>query len=478
MSEKSIKKSLFWKLLEKILVQGVNLLVQIILARILFPEDFGNLAIIVAIINYAAIFVQSGVSTVIIRQKEINDKDISTLFISSITFALFLYVLLFFLSPLISHFYKTDELIWPLRVLSIILFLNSINAIQIGIYSRNMEFKKMFIRSVIAVPISGAVGIFMAIKGFGLWSLVVHNLLNMFLIIVIMAFDKTTRFKISFSFSSFKKLYSFTSKIILTGVITGGSDLLRTLIIGREYSSEELAYFDKAYTYSNYATQIAGQSVTSVMLPSFSKVRENKDQLKDLARRSISMSAFVMFPILLGVAAISRPFVLTVLTDKWEPCIPFLMVFCVLRMPSFISSIDKQVYYAVGKSEINLFYELAFLVCNISALLICLRLGVIWIAVGIAVVEWLGCLSLFFVSSKIYGYILLERLKDTWKPLVSSILMFSACYITGFFIDNLIIKLAIEIVIGIVVYFGLSLLFKDDNLFIILKMFRRRKKDD
>ena len=475
-SKRKVAGSLIWKTLEKIFVQGVNLLVQIVLARILLPDDFGNLAIIVAITNYAAIFVQSGISTAIIQRKDINGKDISTLFLSSMGFALLLYVILFFASPLISSIYKTDQLIWPLRVLSLILFLNSINAVQTGIYSRNMEFKKIFLRSIIAVPVSGMVGILLAIGGYGIWSLVVHNLLNMFIIVIVMAFDRKIWFKISFSISSFKKMYSFTGKIILTGIITGGGDLIRTLLIGKKYSSEDLAYYDKAYTYSGYATQIVGQSISSVMIAPFSRLQDDKEELKKMARKSIVASAFVMFPILLGIASVAKPLIIVLLTDKWLPSYQFLMLFCVLRMPSFISNVDKHVYYALGKSEINLFYEIAYLIFNIGVLFFTIQLGTIYIALGVTLAEWIGCFILFLISYKTYGYSFLERFKDLWKPLLNSCVVFLASYFIGMINLNIYIKLFIQIIMGVLAYFLMIFLTKDKTYVSIINLFKKRRR--
>lgn len=474
MISNKVVRALMWKLLERIAVQGINLIVQIVLARVLLPADFGNLAIIVAIINYAAIFVQSGVSTVIIQRKDITDLDISTLFLSSMFFALILYIGLFFLAPFISNLYGTEDLIWPLRVLSLLLFLNSVNAVQTGIYSRGMEFKKIFIRSLIAVLVSGIVGILMALKGFGLWALVAHNLINMTMIVLSMSFDKKLWFKLKFSFYSFKKLYAFTGKIIATSIITGGSDLLRALVIGKKYSTDDLAYYDKAYTFSNYSMQIIGQSITSVILPSLSKQQEDKDKLKDFARLSIRLSAFIVFPILMGVVAVAESFVALILTEKWLNCVPYLMIFCVLRMPSFVSSIDKQVYYALGKSEINLFYEIGLLLLNTVTLVVCMQIGVFYIAVGVTVIEWIGCVSLFFVSRGLIHYTLIERISDLWRPLINSIAMFIVTYFVGRLFDFYLLKFIVQIFIGLLVYFILCLITRDKNIIEIRNIVRRR----
>lgn len=474
--KRKILGSLFWKLLEKSSVQGINLVVQIILARIIMPEDFGNLAIIVAITNYAGIFVQSGVSTAIIQRKDIEDKDISTLLISSLVFATVLYVIIFFFSPIISHFYKTSTLIWPLRIQSLVLFLNSVFAVQTGIYSRKMEFRKIFLRSIIAVPLSGAVGIIMAIRGYGIWALVAHNVLNMAIIVSVMAFDKSSHFSLSFSFSSFKKMYSFTSKIILSGVVTGLSDLLRTLVIGKKYSSEDLAYYDKAYTYSGYATTIFGQAITGVMISPFSRLQDEKSELKSMARKSIAVSAFVMFPLLLGIASVAKPLLILLFTDKWVNSTPFLVIFCILRMPSFISSIDKQVYFAVGRSEINLFYEGAFLIVNFIVLLLTVQYGTIAIALGITIVEWIGSLFLFRISQQVFGYSFFEHIKDLWKPLFNSLIMFIASFLVGFCDMGLIMGLVLQVIVAIVTYVLMVFVTKDTTYKIVFRSLSQHKK--
>lgn len=460
----TITKSLFWKVFERLSVQGINLIVQIVLARILLPTDFGNLAIIVAVTNYAGIFVQTGFATAIIQKKEIEKKDISTLLTTSLVVAVFFYVLLFFLAPFISNIYSTNELIWPLRVLGLLLFLNAINSIQTAVLSKKMMFRKIFYRSIIAVPISGVVGILLALNGFGLWALVIHNVLNAFIIVVVMSFDKDCRFIPSFSFRRLKHFLPFSTKILLTGCVTGGGDFIRTLLIGSKYSTEELSYYDKAYTYSNYATQIAGQSITSVMLPSLSREQDNSEIMKNLARKSIQMSTFVMFPVLLGIAAVSEPFVLIFLTDKWAPAIPFLMIFCVLRMPSFICNIDKQVFYALGKSGIILVYEIILLALNVSVLFFTLQFGVIYIAVGAMAVEWIGCFSICIVSKYIYKYSLVERLCDVWKPTLNSLIMFICVYLLKYLHLNLFLTFFIQVLCGISLFFLLSFITRDKSL--------------
>lgn len=465
-SASRVYRSFFWKILERILSQGISLVVQIILARLLLPSDFGSLALIVAITNYAGIFVQSGIGTVVIQKENIDDKDIATLFTISLASALVLYIAIFAASPMVAEYYGIPVLKSALRVLALVLFLNAINAVQTGILSRKMKFKQIFYRSAIAVPIAGVVGISMAYLGFGIWALVAHNLVNMAAVVIFMSFDKDARIThLGVYKDRIRQLYSFSVKILLTSLVSGLSDTLRTMMIGKKYSSEDLAYYDKAYTYSFYAVSIINSSISTVLLPTFSRSQDNLEKMKEMARRSVRMSAFVMIPVMAGIASIARPIVLLVLSSKWAPCIPFLALFCILRIPGFIMTVDKQVYYAIGRSDINLFYEIGLCIVNVITLMITTQFGVFHIAIGATVVEYTGILAICIIASRTYGYSIVERIKDLWKPVVSSVVM----VITVKTIGNLctmplFVNMMLQILSGAVIYLLSSIILKDQNL--------------
>jgi len=473
---KTVFNSLGWKLFERIMTQGVNLVVQIVLARILLPKDFGDLAIISALVNYLGLFVQSGLSTAIIQKKELDEMDVSTLLTASLFIALIVYVLLFILSPSIASFYSSNVLIWPLRVLSLNLFFNSVCSIQTAIYSRGMNFKKLFFRSVIAVPISGTVGILMALNNMGIWALVCQSLLNSVIVVIFMSCDKGMVVKLRFSLKRAKKLYSFSIKILLTSMITGLHDMIRTIVIGKRYLPSELAYYDKAYTYSGYITQITNQSISSVLLPTFSRSQSDFHQIKIIARKSIGLSSFVMFPILVGFASVAKPFVLLILTDKWAKSIPLLMIFCFLRIPGCLNSVDKQVFYALGKSGINLIYEIIFCGMNIITLFFTVSHGVTYIAIGATIVEYLGCVVIFVISKSVYDYSLKERFTDLIKPALSTFVMAVVIWCSGLLMQNMVLCLIIKIALGFFSYLLMEWLIKDENFMYLLGVMKRRRK--
>lgn len=384
--------------------------------------------------------------------------------VSSLFIALFFFVILFFAAPSISAYYGDNSLTWPLRILSLILFLNAIYSVQTGLFSRKMQFKKLFIRSALAVPISGVVGIVMALEGYGLWSLVVHNLLNMIVIVVFMSFDPDCRIKLSFSKERALPLFSFSGKILLANLISGFGDFAKTMIIGKRYSTEDLAYYDKAYTYSNYITQIVNGSISGVLLPTFSRSQNDKASVKNMTRKSVSMTAFVMFPVLLWVLAAADNLVLVLLTDKWASCILFLQLFCVLRLPGCITSIDRQVYFALGNSSFNLYYEVGFFISNIVMLIITVPMGVIAIAWGATILELIGCFALFLLTSKMLSYSLLERFNDIKKPLCNAIIMMVATLLINNLNFSPILTLLLQVLTGVLIYICMAFIMHDDNI--------------
>lgn len=460
----AVIRSLSWKVLERAFTQGVNLFVQILLARIIAPECFGSLAIIVALTNFASVFVQSGLSTVIIQKENLKDVDVSTLLVASLAVALLLYVGLYIGSPFLANYYDMPDIIWPLRVLAIVLFLNAINSIQSAILMRGMDFKTLFYRSLIAIPLSGAIGIIMALKGYGLWALVAQVVSNMLIVVAVMSISVHIKNPFRFSFESFKGLFSFSGKIVLTSLVCSTGDMVRTMVIGKKYSSEQLAYYDKAYTYSNYATQIAIQSTMSVLLPTFSRSQDDSEKLKLMTRKSVSVTALVMIPLLIAIAVMSKTLVILLLTEKWIEAAPFLSLFCLLRIPGCILSIDKQTYYAIGNSTIAFYYEFIMLLANLGLLFYTVNIGLFAIAIGATVVEFLGLLAIFIISQKVISYSIRERIKDLYKPVVASLFMAIVIWTVPFFFSSIFVQVLIQFLLGIIVYYLASRILKNQDI--------------
>lgn len=472
---KTVVQSFAWKLLERLFTQGLSLVIQIILARILLPSDFGTIAIILAIINYAGLFVQSGLSAAVIQKKDLDNSDAGTLLTASLLVATILYFFLFFFAPFIARCYENDSIIWPLRVISLSLFLYGYNSVQTALYYRNMRFRSLFYRSSLAIPLSGAIAIGMAYFGMGIWALVAYTLVNIVTIVLFMAFDSKVKVHLSFSLTKAKQLYSFSSKILMANLISGAGDTIRTMLIGKKYNTINLAYYDKAYTYSSYITQSITVSLSSVLLPTFSREQEDIDHLKSMARRSVRMTCFLVLPVLASVMVMAKPLVILLLTEKWAPSIPYLIIFCLLRIPGCIVSIDKQVFYAIGNSAINMYYEFFLLIANLISLIITIPMGIMAIAVGATIVEFLGCFVLFCIGKRLYHYGIKSRIEDIFPPLLYTLLMVGAMIPISFLGFSPFLSIVIQMAIGLIVYIGISLIVKDKSLQYIFKIFRNNK---
>lgn len=474
-SQTTVIKSLIWKMSERVLLQGLAMVVQIILARLLMPADFAAIALINAIINYLGLFVQSGLSTAVVQKKNLDEKDLSTLMTYSLSVALLIYVGIYVVAPLLSDYYNVGDIVWPIRVTSLSLFLYSFNSIQTGILSRHMQFRTIFFRSVIAMPIAAVIAIIMAYCGMGIWALISNTMFNILITVIIMNMIPELRVKIDFSWSRFKQLFSFSGKILLTNIVSGGGDVIRTMTIGKAYNSVQLAFYDRAYYYSNLVTQTVNASIQTVLLSFFSHSQDSIEQIKNMARRSVGMSSFVMIPVLTIVAVTANSLILILLTEKWLPCAPYLSLFCMLRIPCIITSIDKQVYYALGKSQIGFYYEIFLLAINILSLILMIPYGVFYIAIGYIVTEYIGNFVLCLVSSKVYRYSLRERARDIMRPILNSLIMAGGAYFLTLLNLNSWVLLFLQFVVALVIYTFMVQITNDPNwVYLIRKMKTRR----
>ena len=323
-----MKKALFWKLLERFGIQGVQFILQIVLARILSPDDYGVLAIMVIFTTIANVFIQTGFSTALIQNKDVTEEDYSTVLWITLFIATLLYGIIFFASPLIGYFYSKPELITPLRILALMLFPGALNSIQLAKVSREMDFKKVFYSNVGAIIVSGVAGIAVALLGGGLWSLVIQTMLNIFTATAVMCF--TAKFKIYFkiNFSRAKVLFSFGWKLLVSAVLDTAYQNLQSLVIGKKFNSETLGYHNRGLQFPQFLIISITSAVQSVMLPALSEKQEKKDELKAVMRNAVSLASYLIFPMALGMAAVANAFVEIVLTDKWLPCVPFLQIYC------------------------------------------------------------------------------------------------------------------------------------------------------
>ena len=323
-----VVSSLLWKLMERGGTQGIQFIVQIVLARLLLPKDFGAIAIITVFISLAQVFVQSGFSSALIQNKDVNEVDFSSVFYLSLAVAMLLYVVIYFSAPYVATFYTQPILVPVLRVLSITLIIGAFNSIQNAFVARNMLFKRLFLSSLGSITISGIIGIITAYNGWGVWALVLQQLTSHLMATAILFITVKWRPQLLFSFERVKVLFAYGSKLLASALIDTFYRDLRTLIIGRMYTPEMLGFYNRGQQFPNVIISNIDGSIQSVLLPTLSAHQDNIKKVKEMMRRAIVTSTFFIFPMMIGMAIVAEPLVKIVLTEKWLPTVPFLQVFC------------------------------------------------------------------------------------------------------------------------------------------------------
>ena len=307
-SKASIISSLIWKFMERMGIQGTQFVVSIVLARLLAPDDFGLIALVMAVIAIANVFVQSGLGTALIQKKDADETDFSSVFYASLLLAAVVYAIIFFTAPLIADFYDKQALIPVIRVLTLSLFIGVFNSIQYAYVARHMMFKKLFFRSIGSMIPSSIIGIVMAFTGFGVWALVAQQLSNAFLSVVIMWFVVPWRPQWIFSFERLKKLFSFGWKLLFSSVIDTVYSQIQSFIIGKMFSTASLAFFDRGSHFPYIVVNNINNSIQAVMLPSLSAYQDDRPQVKKMVRRAIVTSSFLIIPMMAGLSSTVMPY--------------------------------------------------------------------------------------------------------------------------------------------------------------------------
>lgn len=464
MNRSKVISSLFWKLLERGGTQGIQFIVQIVLARLLLPEMYGTVALVTVFITLAQVFVQSGLGTALIQKKEADNVDFSSVFYLSLGLAGVLYTLLFIFAPVISRFYHDAELIPVLRVLGIILFFGAVNGIQNAWVSRHMMFKELFKRSIGALLISGTAGIIAAYAGLGIWALVIQQLTNQAAVTVIMWFTVKWRPIRAFSLDKVKALFSFGWKLLLSSLLDQLYRDLRTLVIGRIYSSSTLGFYNKGEQFPKIIVSNINGSIQAVMLPALSAHQDDRQRVKAMMRRAIKTSSFIMFPMMVGMAVVAEPMVRLLLTEKWLPAVPFLQVFCFTYMLWPIHTANLQAINALGRSDIFLKLEIIKKIVGIVILVVSVPMGVYAIALGGVVSGISSSFINAWPNKKLLNYSYAEQLKDIAPALGLSLLMGAIVFLIGTLPIADWQKLMVQVPVGAVAYIIASKIAKVESM--------------
>ena len=463
MNSKSTISNLLWRFAERCGAQAVSFLVSIILARLLAPEAYGTIALAMVFINILQVFVDSGMGTALIQKKDADDLDFSSVFYFNIAACLVLYAGLFLAAPSIAQFYGDPALTALVRALSLTVVVSGVRNIQQSYVSRHLLFKRFFFSTIGSTLASAVVGIAMAYAGFGVWALVGQSLSNVVTGTIILWATVPWRPRRMFSWQRLKGLLSFGWKLLISSLLDTGYNNLRNLIIGKLYSSADLAYYNQGDKFPKLVITNINTSIDSVLLPTMSNAQDDPARVRNMTRRSIQVSTYVMAPLMMGLAACAEPLIRLILTEKWLPCVPYLRIFCITSMFYPIHTANLNAIKALGRSDLFLKLEIVKKAVGLTILLCTMWHGVMAMAYSLLLSSVLSQIINSWPNRKLLRYHYLNQLADILPALLLACAMGLAVYCIQFLGWGDLPTLCVQVPVGAALYLAGSALLRLDS---------------
>lgn len=470
-----------WKFGERVSAQLVNFIVSIILARLLLPEDYGLIALVTVFITICNKIVVSGFATSLVQKKDADNLDFSTVFYFSVCVAAILYAVLFATAPFIADFYSKESdpqlFIQVIRVMGLNLFIIAVNSVQQAYVSRTMQFRKFFFSTIAGTVVSAIAGIALAYAGKGVWALVAQNMILALVNGIVLWFMVKWRPQLKFSFKRLKALYSYGWKIFVASMIKILYTDLRSLVIGRVYTAADLAFYNKAQSFPQLIDTNVEGTIDSVLFSAISKKQNSVDEMRAMLRRAIKTTSFILMPLLAGLSAVAKPFIIILLTDKWAESIPIMQILAFSFILAPVELENLQAIKALGRSDVALKVEIIKKVLGIIILIISIPFGVTAIAIGMVISTTLSAIINAIPNKKLLGYTFKMQLADILPSLLLSLVMFAAVYSISLLDLNIFLMLTLQVGVGAIIYISLSAIFKVESfryIISIIKNFLRR----
>lgn len=477
MSQNKVVSSLAYQFANVMANKGVGFLIGIVLARLLAPEVFGEVALLTVFINLSQIFVQSGLNTALIQRQDIDEDDCSTVFFFSTALACPLVLLLAVGAPLIASWLESPAIVAPLRAYAPVLLFGGYQSVQVARLQKKMNFKALMIANLIATLSAGALGVACAACGLGIWALVIYYFSATVFSCFTMFWTDRWIPRRHFSFARAKVLFSFGWKMLVSALLCSLYSDVRSLIIGKRYSTETLAYYNRGQQFPGVISVNLDNTVQSVMFPAMAVCQEDREQMREMLRKTISFSAVLSVPAMVGLALVAEPLVRLVLGEQWMPCVPYMQWICLAEASFSFSSSNLVAIKALGRSDVYMKLEIVRRTVMLGILLIsvCCFSSALAIAVGYAVSYWLDWLIVTVAVKKLLHYGFFRQLRDTWNILASACLMGAAVVLVAQIPLPSVPQLLLRIVIGFATYAGACLLFRVKSVREILTRIRQKR---
>lgn len=468
-------KGIFWSVAERFSVQGTQFFIMLVMARLLSPSDYGLVGMITVFIALSQSLIDSGFSQALIRKQDRTETDNCTVFYFNIVIAITLYFLLFAVSPAVAAFYDTPELCKVMRVVSIVIIINALTVVQRALLTAKIDFKTQAKASFAAAVISGILGIVLALNGYGVWALIYQQIINQVINTIILWCYSTWRPKLIYSWLSFRNLFAFGSKLMAVGLIDITYNNIYPIIIGKVFSPADLGHYSRARNFSDLPSSNVAGILQRVTYPLLCQIQNEDVRLAIVYRKFLKLSAFIIFPLMCGLAGLSTPLITTLIGEKWLFCSELLTIICFTMMWYPIHSINLNLLQVKGRTDIFLKLEFYKKGIGLTLLFLSIPYGVkAMCAVGI-----LGSLIALAINTYYTGKLIqigfFKQMRDLLPTLSLSLLMFFAVYNLHYVVSSAYGQLLIGIPLGILIYLVPCFYFKFSELDEILKLLHIRK---
>lgn len=474
---RKVTGGMFWTFAERFFAQGVTAVVAIVLARLLTPDDYGIISIVMVFISIADVFATSGIGSALVQKKEISPIDYDSAFHLNMMISIVIYAVVFWVAPFVGAFYNMDILMPVIRVMGIRIPIAAANSIQQAYVRREMKFRFFFFATLGGTVISGIVGIAFALLEAGVWALVAQYLTNVIIDTAVLFLLNGWRPSLRFSCDSAKNTLSFGWKILVAELIGSFGNRLKILVSGRAFSAADIAYYEQGNRYPSLLTTNVNAAINQVMFPVFSRSQENPEQMQQMLRKTVQIGLFFLNPILIGFAATSDSFVRVFLTEKWIECVPYVKIFCLYFLTRPLESATTQALQAIGRADLGLY---KIIVVNISTF-ICLFVSIFYFH-SIFV---LACTSLFTMAvsmiinmyfvHKILNYRILDQFYDLMLSILPAAMMGGIVILIGYIELPVTIIFGIQIICGVVSYTIFAMIFNQKSFNYVCNYFWRMK---
>lgn len=466
---------LIWKFAEKLGMQGIQLTIQIVLARFLLPEDYGIVGLLTIFTTISDVFILQGFTTALIQKKNADELDYSSVFWANIILSIVIYFILFWSAPLVAIFYKEVSLTLIMRVLSLNVIIGAISAVHNAIMSKTLDFKKSFIRGLANIGTQGIVGILLAIKEFGPWALVISKLSGAFVGTVVLCFTVKWHPKNQFSLSRVKSLFKYSSKILGTNLLNTIFNNIHSLIIGRYYTSADLGYYQRGLQIPQTMMTAVDGSMSEVLYPTLSLVQNDLGKLKNALRRSMKLSMYITLPMLMGLLGTAESLTVLLLTDKWLASVPYMKLACIVCAFWPLAS-RNQALNAIGRSDITFKLSIISKGITLTFILICVPFGIYSIMMGTIASSCIYMWLTSYYIERFIKYNTKEFIYDIFPIVFLSVIMAFVVSVIDYIKLHYMARLMIQVISGVLVYGIGSWLMKIDSFFYLVNVVKSLQK--